>query len=136
MIGRITASAGSSWFSWGENITIVVERIDAATTRIAIDSSLKVGINLAGAHRHIKNFEKIIAALSSHLQSVLEPVVKDGVKANQRGGVGVDQYPIVGGFDPGIPWEGLKLSPYHTFLASILIIVATFVVLRYVLGFL
>jgi hypothetical protein len=68
VIGRLTASAGMSLFSWGENMTIVVEKIDENSTMIGIESALKVGINLAGAHRHQKNFNKIIAALSQHLQ--------------------------------------------------------------------
>ena len=68
VIGRITASAGMSLFSWGENLTIVVERIDEKTTTIGIESALKVGINLAGNHRHMKNFNKIIEALSQNLQ--------------------------------------------------------------------
>ena len=68
VIGRITASAGASLFSWGENLTIVVEKIDGGTTGIGIESHLKAGINLAGAHRHAKNFNKLISALSAHLQ--------------------------------------------------------------------
>lgn len=68
VIGRITASAGMSLFSYGENLTIVVEKIDDNSTMIGIESALKLGINLAGAHRHQKNFNKIISALSQHLQ--------------------------------------------------------------------
>ena len=69
VIGRITASTGMSLFSWGENLTIVVEKIDDKSTLVAIESALKVGINVAGAHRHAKNFNKLIEALSSHLQN-------------------------------------------------------------------
>lgn len=69
VIGRISASAGLSLFSWGENITIVVEKVTDTSTLVAVESTLKVGINAAGAHRHAKNFNKIIEALSSHLQS-------------------------------------------------------------------
>ena len=68
VIGRITASAGASLFSWGENLAIIVERIDDRTTVVGIESSLKIGFNLAGAHRHAKNFDKLIAVLSTHLQ--------------------------------------------------------------------
>ena len=68
VIGRITASAGASLFSWGENLAIVVERIDDRTTVVGIESGLKVGVNLAGVHRHAKNFDKLIAVLSTHLQ--------------------------------------------------------------------
>ena len=68
VIGRIIASTGMSLFSWGENLTIIVEKIDDNTTLVAIESALKVGINVAGAHRHAKNFNRLIEAVSSHLQ--------------------------------------------------------------------
>jgi len=69
LIGRISASTGWSLLSYGENITIVVEKVDDEKTIVGIDSALKVGINVAGAHRHTKNFNKIIESLSAHLQS-------------------------------------------------------------------
>jgi len=69
LIGRITASTGWSLFSYGENLTIVVEKIDDEKTLVGIESALKVGVNVAGAHRHTKNFNKIIESLSSYLQS-------------------------------------------------------------------
>ena len=69
IIGRVTASTGMSLFSWGENLTFVVEKIDATTTQLSIESSLKVGINAAGAHRHQKNFNDAVMALSKHLQA-------------------------------------------------------------------
>jgi hypothetical protein len=69
VIGRITASAGMSLFSWGENLTILVERVDDKTTLVAIESAMKIGMNVAGVHRHAHNFEKLIRAVSSHLQA-------------------------------------------------------------------
>ncbi len=69
VIGRIVASAGMSLFSWGENLTIVVEKLDDSRTLVAIESTLKVGMNVAGAHRHAKNFNRLIEALSSWLQN-------------------------------------------------------------------
>jgi hypothetical protein len=69
VIGRITASAGMSLLSWGENVSIVVERDGDLSTIVGIDSSLKMGTNIAGAHRHQKNFDKIIFELSRHLQT-------------------------------------------------------------------
>ena len=48
VIGRITASAGMSLFSWGENLTIIVEKINENSTLVAIESTLKMGANLAG----------------------------------------------------------------------------------------
>jgi hypothetical protein len=67
-IGRITASAGISLLSWGENIAIVVEKISAKSTLVAIESSLKAGFNYVGSHRHQQNFEKIIMKTSEILQ--------------------------------------------------------------------
>jgi hypothetical protein len=69
VIGRISASTGASAFSWGENITIVVEKLGERDTLVSIASNLKVGMNVAGSHRHAKNFDKLIQALSSYLQS-------------------------------------------------------------------
>ncbi len=68
VIGRVTASTGMSLFSYGENLTIVVEKINDGNTLVAIESALKVGINVTGGHRHTKNFNKLIDALSRHLQ--------------------------------------------------------------------
>ena len=69
LIGRITATTGMSLFSWGENVTVLVEKVDEKTTLVSIESSLKLGINVAGAHRHAKNFNALIEALSGHLQA-------------------------------------------------------------------
>lgn len=68
VIGRITASAGISLLSWGENIAIVIEKVSAKSTLVAIESSLKVGFNYGGAHRHQKNFDKIIMKTSEILK--------------------------------------------------------------------
>lgn len=68
LIGRVTASAGMSLFSWGENVTIVVESLSENSTLVAIDSALKMGANLTGSHRHQKNFNKIISEMSSQLK--------------------------------------------------------------------
>ena len=70
VIGRITASSGMSLFSWGENITVVVEKVDEDSCVVGIESALKVGFNVGGAHRHQKNFDRIITALSKKLQGV------------------------------------------------------------------
>ena len=68
VIGRVSAKTGMSLLSWGENITIVVQKIDEADSLVGIESSLKVGFNLAGAHRHSKNCEQVVLALSQYLQ--------------------------------------------------------------------
>ncbi len=69
VIGRISASTGWSLFSYGENLTLVIEKVEEEITLVGMESALKVGINVAGAHRHTKNFNKIIESLSAHLQS-------------------------------------------------------------------
>ncbi len=69
VIGRINASTGMSMFSWGENLSLIVDKIDESSCVVGIESDLKMGMNLAGAHRHHKNFNKIISALSKHLQA-------------------------------------------------------------------
>ncbi|MDD2976829.1 hypothetical protein [Aquabacterium sp.] len=68
VIGRITASSGMSLFSWGENLTFVVERVDDNTAVVSIESALKLGINIAGAHRHQKHFNEVISSVSQFLQ--------------------------------------------------------------------
>ena len=69
VIGRISASTGMSIFSWGENLTILVEKVDDKSTLVAIESAMKIGMNVAGVHRHAYNFEKLIKAVSLHLQA-------------------------------------------------------------------
>src|SRR6266496_5949817 len=68
LLGRITVSTLGSLFSYGENITLKLEKIDEENTLVTIESSLKVGMNIAAAHRHAKNFDSIISELSHYLQ--------------------------------------------------------------------
>jgi hypothetical protein len=68
LIGRITASAGMSLFSWGENISLAVLKINANSCSLKIDSSLKLGTNISGVHRNQKNIDNIILSLSGILQ--------------------------------------------------------------------
>ena len=65
---RVSVSAGMSLFSWGENVSIVVNTSGDDSCVVGIDSSLKLGVNVTGAHRHQKNFDKIIFALSNKLK--------------------------------------------------------------------
>lgn len=67
-IGRISASTGMSLFSWGENLTLTIEPDGDGGAVLGIESSLKVGVNLAGNHRHSKNFDKIVRATSRELK--------------------------------------------------------------------
>jgi hypothetical protein len=68
VIGRITASAGMSGFSWGENVTIQIERRGEAVTDLLIQSNLKVGFNVTATGKNAQNAERIIGALSNYLQ--------------------------------------------------------------------
>ena len=69
LIGRVTASTSASLFSWGENVTIIIEKIDERSTMVGIESTLKVGANFGGAHRHAKNFDGLIESVSSYLRT-------------------------------------------------------------------
>lgn len=69
LIGRISASTNVSLFSYGENLTIRVEKQDETNTLVMLESGLKVGINLAGSPRHARNFDTIIGTASSFLQT-------------------------------------------------------------------
>ncbi|MBZ0190102.1 MAG: hypothetical protein K8F34_00250 [Candidatus Kuenenia stuttgartiensis] len=68
-IGRITANTGMSLFSMGECITILVEKVDDNKTTLTIESALKFGSSIFAHHRHTKNFNRLIKALSEYLQS-------------------------------------------------------------------
>jgi hypothetical protein len=73
VIGRVTADAGMSAFSFGESVAIQVQRASEAATNIVVQSNLKVGANWAGAGKNAQNAERIIAALSSYLQNADQP---------------------------------------------------------------
>jgi len=67
-IGRIKVYTSISMLSWGENLTIIAEKIDDSSTLVKIESSLAVSINVAGAYKHQQNFEQIISSLSKLLR--------------------------------------------------------------------
>ena len=67
-IGRILAGAGMSAFSWGEDVTLQVQRQSEASTEVIIQSNLKVGFNLAATGKNAQNAERIIGALSNYLR--------------------------------------------------------------------
>lgn len=68
-IGRITAKVGMSLFSWGEQVSIRVEDAGNGSSRVVLESALKFGANISGAHRHAKNFEALIAKASDILKA-------------------------------------------------------------------
>ena len=67
-LSRITASARMSAFSWGENMSFVVEPLDASSALVSMSSASKVVVNIVGAYRHQKNFDKVIMSLSTYLR--------------------------------------------------------------------
>lgn len=69
-IGCITASIGMSLFSWGENVSIIIDKIDDNSTLVSIKSKLKVSINIAASHRHQKHFNEIVMATNKYLNIV------------------------------------------------------------------
>lgn len=74
VIGRILAAAGSSAFSWGENLAIRVSRVPGEgggepQCDVVIQSSLKVGSNWSASAKNSQNAERIIGALSHYLQN-------------------------------------------------------------------
>jgi hypothetical protein len=56
-----------SLFSWGENLTLIIDKIDENNTLVSIKSKLKVSINITASHRHQKHFNKIVAAANKYL---------------------------------------------------------------------
>jgi hypothetical protein len=76
-VGRIECSSGMSLLSWGENISMSVEEIDPYSTRLNINSGLKVqGTRQAiitGEGRNAKNVSLIISALSNYLKTQKKP---------------------------------------------------------------
>jgi hypothetical protein len=69
VIARVTASAGMSGFSYGENMSMaVVENGDDKST-LEFDGKLKMGTNgLFAGGKNMKNFNKIVLAVSRRLQ--------------------------------------------------------------------
>lgn len=67
VIGRLTASAGMSAFSWGEDLVVQVVKRDEMSSELFVSSHLKVGVNLAATAKNAKNAERIIGAVSNYL---------------------------------------------------------------------
>lgn len=69
IFGRITARSGLSLFSWGENVTLVVERVDDTGCLLKLESAL-LQASVLGMQRNQKNFDTILGGLSRALQEV------------------------------------------------------------------
>lgn len=80
---RATVNVGMSLLSWGETISVSVRSLDKETCVVSLDSALKFSANLAGSHKHQKNFDKLLYSLSNilsedgdvKLQNEIEPVI-------------------------------------------------------------
>ncbi|RWS52664.1 hypothetical protein [Enterobacter cloacae] len=80
---RATVNVGMSLLSWGETISVSVRSLDKETCVVSLDSALKFSANLAGSHKHQKNFDKLLYSLSNilsegdgvELQKEIEPVI-------------------------------------------------------------
>jgi|GEM_PF-2230751 len=110
LIGRITASTRISMFSWGENLTLVIEKCNNTSTIVGIESSLKLGVNLSGSHRHQKNFNIIICTLSNHLQSPPPPIYTNTTIHGTT--FAIVATPVEGG------WQPTVTCPKYTHLVS------------------
>lgn len=64
ILKRATINVGISLLSWGETVSISVYKQSEESCIISLDSSLKFSANIAGSHKHQKNFDKILYSLS------------------------------------------------------------------------
>jgi hypothetical protein len=90
ILKRATISAGVSLLSWGETVSISVHNQSEDSCVVVLDSSLKFSANLAGSHKHQKNFDKILYSLSRILNKEKntpadEPIVLDEQKEKTTG---------------------------------------------------
>jgi hypothetical protein len=67
--GRVTARAGMSARSWGEDLVLQVERRDDASVDLRIRSTLRLALNVAAIGKNAQNAARIVGALSHYLQS-------------------------------------------------------------------
>jgi hypothetical protein len=64
--GRISAYTRATWRSWGEDLTAYVGAVNATSTTVVIDSTLR-GAGLVGWGVHQRNFAKAFGALDRYL---------------------------------------------------------------------
>jgi hypothetical protein len=63
--GRITARTRGSWRSLGSQLSIYVGAVDATTTSVVIDSTLRLGLVPGGSHE--RSFTRVLGALDRYL---------------------------------------------------------------------
>lgn len=68
--GQVTVSSGISMASWGEDITIHLNKLSATRTQMLIQSGAKVGTTLIDMGKNKKNVDNIINAVSAILQKL------------------------------------------------------------------
>lgn len=101
---RATVNVGMSLLSWGETISVSVRSLDKETCVVSLDSALKFSANLAGSHKHQKNFDKLLYSLSNtlsegknvQLQNEIEPVILSA--DTNKGGLNIGLVIIVSAF--------------------------------------
>ena len=67
-LGRIVVGTGMSLFSYGENVTIAVQALDADSTVVSLGSRLKMGTNFLAGGQHERNFEAILSGIDTELR--------------------------------------------------------------------
>lgn len=65
--GYITARAAVSMWSWGENITIQLNRIDDSNTNLEISSQPRMRLTLVDYGKNRRNINVILSQISAHL---------------------------------------------------------------------
>ena len=71
LLKRITATAGVSLFSWGENLVLAIEETDKDSSILRIESSTKFAAGgFENAYRHSKHFRTLIGDISRQLQAI------------------------------------------------------------------
>ena len=68
-LGRVSASAGMSLTSWGEELSFSLEDEGEKRTRLRLTSAAKVGANIASRSRHAKHFDAVLKSMSQRLGS-------------------------------------------------------------------
>lgn len=73
LLGRVTASAGMTAFSWGENLSIAVVPNGEAASTLKFDSKRALGTNVVDGGRSLKLFNKVVFEVSRRLQAEAAP---------------------------------------------------------------
>lgn len=69
VLSRVTASAGMTAFSWGENLSIAVVPNGENASTLTFDSKRALGTNVVDGGRSLKLFNKVVFEVSRRLQA-------------------------------------------------------------------